>query len=81
MAVWRPSGHGMLSPEGAQDSGYWGRGSLKAEPSCRACVCLVVLASLLQSVLVYLLVLTVETGFLIPTVDSWADPEAGRKDW
>lgn len=74
-------GQGMLSPEGAQDSGRWGRGSSKAEPSLRACVCPAVLASSLQSVLVDLLVLTVETGFFIPTVDGWADPEAGRKDW
>lgn len=81
MAVWRPSGQGMLSLEGAQDSGHWGRGSLRAEPSLRVCVCPAVLAFSLWSVPVYLLVLTVETGFLIPTVDGWADPKAGRKDW
>lgn len=71
----------MLSPEGAQDFGRWGRGSLKTEPSLKACVCPAVLTSSLQSVPVYLLVLTVETAFLIPTVDGCAEPEAGRKDW
>lgn len=54
---------------------------MKAEPSLRACVCPAVLASSPQPVPVDLLVLTVERGFFIPTVDGWADPEAGRKDW
>lgn len=69
----------MLSPEGAQDFGRWGRGSLKTEPSLKACVCPAVLTSSLQSVPVYLLVLTVETAFSFPPWMAVLSPRlAGR---
>lgn len=39
MASWRPSGQGLASPEGAQDSSPWGRWCLEPGLSLGACVC------------------------------------------